>query len=73
MQYVMYQPDRAVQMILSGIEFIALLSGFVIAGVLLIWSGLALWIGISERRRPRSRQRAESVTTNLISERSKLI
>jgi hypothetical protein len=50
----MYQPDQAVQMLLSGIEFIALISGFIIAGVLLIWSGLALWIGYSERRKRRS-------------------
>ena len=53
MQYVMYQPDQAVQMILSGIEFISLLSGFIIAGVLLIWSGLAIWVGHSERRQRR--------------------
>ena len=56
MQYVMYQPDRAVQLILSGIEFIALLSGFVIAGVLLIWSGLALWIGYSGKRQRRGKR-----------------
>ena len=56
MQYVMYQPDRAVQMILSGIGFIALLSGFVIAGVLLLWSGLATWVGYSERRQRRGKR-----------------
>ncbi len=53
MHTVAYQPDQAVQMILSGIEFIALLSGSIIAGVLLIWSGLALWISYSERRQRR--------------------
>ena len=54
MQNALYQPDQAAQMLLSGIEFIALISSFIIAGVLLIWSGLALWIGYSERRKRRS-------------------
>jgi len=53
MQNALYQPDQAVQMLLSGIEFIALLSGFLIAGVSLIWSGIAIWIGYSDRRKRR--------------------
>jgi len=53
MQTGLYQPEQAAQMFLSGIEFIALFSFFIIAGALLIWSGLAIWIGYSERRKRR--------------------
>jgi hypothetical protein len=45
--------EQAAQMFYSGIEFIALFSLFSIAGVLLIWSGLAIWVGHSERRQRR--------------------
>ena len=38
----LYQPDQAVQMILSGIEFITLLSGFLIAGVVADWRSGAM-------------------------------
>jgi len=56
MQNALYQPDQAVQMLLSGIEFIALLSGFIVAGALLIWSGLAIWVAYSERRQRRGKR-----------------
>ena len=48
-----YYSEQAAQMILSGIEFIALLTGIIIAIALLIWTGGALWIGFSERRQRR--------------------
>ena len=48
-----YYNEQAARMILSGIEFIALISFFSIAGVLLIWLGLAIWVGHSERRQRR--------------------
>jgi len=50
METELFQPDQFAQMVLSGIEFIARFSFFIIAGALLIWSGLAIWIGYSERR-----------------------
>jgi len=53
MQTELFQPDQAARMILSGIEFISLLSFFFIAGALLIWWGLAIWVGYSERRQRR--------------------
>jgi hypothetical protein len=56
MQNELFPPDQVAQMVLSGIEFIALFSSFIIAGVLLIWSGLAIWVGHSERRQRRGRQ-----------------
>jgi len=45
-----YYSEQAARMILSGIEFIALLTGFIIAVALLIWTGGALWMGFSEKR-----------------------
>jgi hypothetical protein len=48
-----FYSEQAAQMFLSGIEFIAFLTGFIIAGALLIWSGLAIWTGYSERRQRR--------------------
>ena len=56
MQTELFQPDQAAQMILSGIEFISLLSGFIIAGALLIWTVGAIWVGYSERRQRRGNQ-----------------
>jgi hypothetical protein len=53
MQTEMFPPEQAAQMVLSGVEFIALFSFFIIAGGLLIWSGLAIWVGHSERRQRR--------------------
>ena len=53
MQTELFQPDQLAQMVLSGIEFVALFSFFIIAGVLLIWSGLTIWVGYSQRRRRR--------------------
>ena len=61
MPYELYQPDQAVRMLLSGIEFISLLSAFIIAGVLLISSGLAIWLGYSERRQRRGRRRTARI------------
>jgi len=52
----MYQRDQAVQMILSGIEFIALLTGFLITVALLIWTGGAIWTSYSERRQRRGKR-----------------
>jgi len=48
--------EQTAQMILSGIEFIARLSGFIIAGALLIWTVGAIWVGYSERRQRRGNQ-----------------
>jgi len=45
-----FYSEQAAQMFLSGIEFIARLSAFIIAIVLLIWTGGAIWIGYGERR-----------------------
>jgi hypothetical protein len=56
MENELFQPDQAARMILSGIEFIALLSGFFIAVALLIWTGGALWIVLSERRQRRGKR-----------------
>jgi hypothetical protein len=51
-----YYSEQAARMILSGIEFIGLLSGFIIAVALLIWTGGALWIGFSKRRQLRGKR-----------------
>jgi hypothetical protein len=51
-----FYSQQAAQMFLSGIEFIALLTGFLIAVALLIWSGGAIWIAYSERRQRRGRR-----------------
>jgi len=56
MQNDLFQPDQAARMILSGIEFIALLSGFIIALAMLIWTGGALLIGFSKRRQRRGKR-----------------
>jgi hypothetical protein len=48
-----YCSEQVARMILSGIEFIAFLTGFIITVALLIWTGGALWIGFSERRQRR--------------------
>jgi hypothetical protein len=45
-----FYSEQAAQMYLSGIEFIALFSFFTSAGALLIWSGIASWIGVNLRR-----------------------
>ena len=49
-----FYSEQAAQMFYSCIEFIALFSFFSIAGVVLIWLGLAIWVGRSERRQRRS-------------------
>ena len=51
-----YYSEQAARMILSGIEFIARVSGFLIAVALLIWTGGALWIGYGERRQRRDKR-----------------
>jgi len=56
MENELFQPDQAARMILSGIEFIARVSGFLIAVALLIWTGGALWIGYGERRQRRDKR-----------------
>ena len=56
MENELFQPNQAARMILSGIEFIALLTGFLIAVALLIWTGGALWIGFNERRQRRDKR-----------------
>jgi hypothetical protein len=48
-----FYSEQAAQMFLSGIEFIALLSAFIIAGALLISSGGAIKLSYSERRQRR--------------------
>ena len=48
-----FYSEQAAQMFLSGIEFIARLSAFIIAVALLIWTGGAIWIGYGERRQRR--------------------
>ena len=53
MQNDLFQPDQAARMILSGIEFIARVSAFIIAVALIIWTGGAIWIGFSDRRQRR--------------------
>ena len=50
-----YYSEQAARMILSGIEFIALLTGLLIAVALLIWTGGALWIGFNDRRQRRGK------------------
>jgi len=56
METELFHPDQFGQMILSGIEFIARFSFFIIAGVVLIWSCLAIWIRYSERRQRRGKR-----------------
>jgi len=48
-----FYSEQAAQMFLSGIEFIARLSAFIIAVALLIWTGGAIWIGYGDRRQRR--------------------
>ena len=56
MQNELFQPDQVARMILSGIEFIARLSAFIIAVALLIWTGVAIWIGYGDRRQRRGKR-----------------
>ncbi|HEV2665682.1 MAG TPA: hypothetical protein VG324_12255 [Blastocatellia bacterium] len=56
MENELFQPDQAAQMILSVIEFIARLSGFIIAVALLVWTGGAIWIGYGERHQRRGKR-----------------
>ncbi len=57
MQTELFRPEQSAQMFLSGIEFIALFSFFIIADALLIWSGLAIWKGYSERPQRRGKRK----------------
>jgi len=48
-----FYSQQAAQMVLSGIEFLAVFSFSIIAIALLIWSGVAIWTSYSERRQRR--------------------
>jgi len=49
----LFYSDRAAHMVLSGIESIALVTAFIIAGAMLISAVVAIWLGYSERRQRR--------------------
>jgi hypothetical protein len=49
----LFYSDRAAQMVLSGIEFIALVTALIIAGAMLISAVVTIWLGYSERRQRR--------------------
>jgi len=56
-----YNSEQAAQMFRSGIEFIALLTAFIIAVALLISSGGAIWSGYSVRRQRRGGRRVARI------------
>ena len=51
-----FYSQQAAQMVLSGIEFLVLLTVSIIAGALLISSVVAIWMGYSERRQRRGKR-----------------